>query len=195
LDAEAVEAPVVQLTDGHPAPQHLSFELLASGGLAASLPDVLAPLVGVEFAALVDHRWRVGLGSWLSFDGSRTVRDDRGRARGSLTVNTVAVMPSLMLCAQSRALPCAGLRVGARIAIGSSGGDLLYQTRTAVLATPTVGLGGRLGLAWGPVLGSLDLSVLVNLAPPRFAVEGLTTTFELPRVDLVLQGALGAKPR
>jgi len=173
-------------------PHRLALELLVSGGLA-SLPSAAAPMIGGEAAVLLDGRWRAAFFAGLTFDGALAVYDETTQPRGTLTVQTLSLLPSVMWCADVAAQPCIGLRGGARIAFGSAEGALIFHTQLVAIATPTVGVGGRVGLRWGALLGTLDAAVLVNASPPRFVVQGLEPAFELPRVDLVLQAAAGSR--
>ncbi len=173
----------------------LRFEATGGAGINAPTPSTVSALLSAD-ASLSYSPWRFGLLAAFSFGGSTPVLDDiTGRERGTLTTRSVFVLPHAMVCLDRAVSFCGGVRAGARIAIGSAAGDYIFQTQTVLAPTPTTGLGGRLAFGIGPVLFALDLSLLVNLATPQLIVQGLNTTIDTPRFDLLLALSAGGRTR
>ncbi|MBL8939680.1 MAG: hypothetical protein JNM69_34295 [Archangium sp.] len=173
----------------------LRFEATAAAGLDLPAPSTVSPLLSAD-AALTNSLWRFGLLAAFSFGSSTLVLDDlTGRERGTLTTRAVFVLPHAMVCLERTISLCGGLRAGARIAIGSAAGPYLFQTRTVLAPTPTTGLGGRVAFGLGSVLFALDLSLLINLTTTKLELQGLQTSVETPRFDLLLTLAAGGRTR
>ena len=144
-------------------------------------------------AALQFRPWRAGLLGAFSLGGSTPVTDETGRARGTLSSQTLYLLPFAMACSDTTLQLCGGLRVGARLDIGSASGPLLFQTRTAFAPAPATGVAGRIALGLGPILIALDVTLLVNLLIPRLALEGLTARIDTPRLELLANLSIGAR--
>ncbi len=173
----------------------LRFEATAGAGINAPTPSTVSALLAAD-AALHFSPWRFGLLAAFSFGGSTPVLDDvTGRERGTLTARSLFLLPHAMVCLDRTLSLCGGVRAGARIAIGSAAGDYIFQTKTVLAPTPTTGLGGRLAFGIGPILFALDLSLLVNLTTPKLEVQGLNTTLDTPRFDLLLALSAGGRTR
>lgn len=173
----------------------MRFEATAGAGLNAPNPSTISALLSAD-AALNFSPWRFGLLAAFSFGSSTLVLDDlTGRERGTLTTRALFVLPHAMVCLDRTISLCGGVRAGARIAIGSAAGPYIFQTRTVLAPTPTTGLGGRVAFGIGPVLFALDLSLLVNLTTRTLQLQGLNTSVETPRFDLLLTLSAGGRTR
>lgn len=177
------------------APRRLHFELTAGGGLAAPTPATVSLLLSLDGALRLPSVWRFGLLGAFSFGGSAPVIDEQGRTRGTLSTQTLFLLPHAMACLDTTVEVCGGVRAGARLAAGTAAGPFLFQTRTAFAPAPTAGLGARAAFAIGPVVLALDVTGLVNLTTPALGVEGLTASIETPRLELLLHLSAGGRSR
>jgi hypothetical protein len=146
-------------------------------------PALVSPLLALDAALLLNGRWRVGLTTTFSFGGEVPLLDENARRRGTLRSRDVTALASAMACTDGRLTLCGGARAGLRFAIGDAFGPFVFQTRTAVAVTPTLGPAARLGVTFGVFLLALDATLLVNLPTPPLAVDGLPTTLAAPRVE------------
>ncbi len=144
-------------------------------------------------AAVQFGLWRAGLLGAFSLGGSTPVTDELGRARGTLSSQTLSLLAHAMRCSGTTVQLCGGLRAGVRLDIGSASGPLLFQTSTAVAPAPTTGVAGRVAIAFGPVLFAVDLTLLINLLTPKFDLKGLTAVIETPRVEFLVNLSAGAR--
>jgi hypothetical protein len=171
------------------------FELLAGAGFATPTPATLSLLLGLDAAFRLGTPWRVGLLAAFSFGGSTPVVDELGRARGTLSGQTLFVLPHAMACLDSAVELCGGVRAGVRLAAGTAAGPYIFQTRTVFAPAPTVGPGARVALVIGPVVLALDVTGLVNVTTPGLGVEGLSAAIATPRFELLVQASAGGRTR
>ena len=176
-------------------PRPLRFEFTGGGGIAFPTPATVSALFSVD-AALQVGTWRAGLLGAFSLGGSTQVTDETGRARGTLSAQTLYLLPHAMACSDTTVQFCGGLRAGARLDIGSAAGPLLFQIRPGLAVAPSAGLAGRVAMTLGPVLIAIDATFLVNLLTPSLSLQGLTARIETPRVELLinLSGGLRGQP-
>lgn len=165
---------------------------MGGGGLAFPTTATVSALFSAE-AALRFGPWRAGLLGAFSLGGSIPVTDETGRRRGTLSSQTLYLLPHAMRCSDSRVEFCGGLRAGTRLDIGSASGPLLFQTRTALAPAPTIGLAGRVALTLGPLVIGLDATLLVNLLTPSLGLQGLSARIDTPRVELLVNLSAGAR--
>jgi hypothetical protein len=174
-----------------------TLELTIGGG--GAFPGLnAAPVswgVSADVAAVIGRRWRVGLSPFFSFGGSASVLDEAGVNRGTITARSVAVLPHVMLCTENTAELCAGIRLGARLGLGSSSGERIFQTRLAVNASAIAGIAASGTFRVGRLVFSVRTSGLAFPVTQVFSVEGLSTALSLPQFELLLELLFGAAVR
>ena len=176
-------------------PDGVRFELVAGGGFSAPTPATLSLLLGLDAALHLTPRWRVGLLGAFSFGGSTPVVDEQGRSRGTLSGQTLFVLPHAMACLDLPIELCGGARAGLRLAAGTAAGPYIFQTRTVFAPAPTIGPGARATFAIGPLVLALDVTGLVNPWTPALGVEGLVGSIETPPVEVLVQLSAGGRTR
>jgi hypothetical protein len=100
-----------------------------------------------------------------------------------------------MACVGDTVSLCGGARAGVRLGIGSSSGAWLFQTRTSVAASPSLGPALHAALQAGPVRLALDVTGLVNPGTSELGVDGLPTVITTPRFELLVHLTVGARTR
>lgn len=189
-----LEKPVV--THGEPSPpappvRLTRWEVLAGAGGWAPSPSTLSLALSVDAALVLQQRWRLGLGAVFSFGGAVPVSDENGVPRGSLVARALLLAPSAAWCSATRLRACGGLFAGLRLGNGGASGDLLFQSRSTWVATPSFGPAAQLAFGASRFTAALDVSLAVNPVPASFTVEGLSARIDTPVVEVLARLSLG----
>ncbi len=99
-----------------------------------------------------------------------------------------------MACLDLPFVACGGVRAGVRLAIGTSSGDYIFQTRVGFSPGFSAGPALHLAVSFGAFTVSLDPTLAFN-SPTVLGVDGLPTTIATPTAEFLLQLGVGASAR
>ncbi len=180
-----VAPPLVSVPETPAPPLRLDvthLEAFLGGGVAVpSTPTLVTPVLGADFALLINRRVRVGLAGLFDFGGSQNVFDEAGLLRGQLATRGGLVLPHAGFCFEWPLRTCAGVVVGAHVVAGEASGAFVFQTGTRHEVAFTLGPSLQLTLVRGWFQLALDATLLVTPTPPApFSIEGLPGALEFP---------------
>ncbi len=143
------------------------------------------PAASLDVALLVRSHWRATLGARAGLPHTETITID-SIDRGFFTWETFAASASGGYCAPlNRFTLCGDALFSLRLTRASAAGAL-YQRRTGWLTLPALGARGELSLPLvGGLRAGLQLSALVPLGQSSLAVEGSSSRYVSPPIDLL----------
>lgn len=189
--AEVTHGEVSSASPRRPPVRLTRWELLAGAGAWTPTPSTLSFAISLDAAIVLDEHWRVALGGAFSFGGTVPVTDEAGATRGTLTARALLLAPAASWCTATRVRACGGVLAGLRLGIGSTAGDYIFQASTRWAPAPTFGPTAQLSTTLARFAAALDVALLINPAPSRFTVEGLTARIDTPVVEVVARLSIG----
>jgi len=169
------------------------WELSVSGAGWTPAPSGTRFALGLEGAIVFDPAWRASLelAGGLPEDQMIVIN---GVQRGSMSVETFNALLTVGRCIDRELRPCLALVGGARVARGTTSGDLIFHQNASFQVRPSFGLALQLQwLPWSWIFAGLELVGLWNPVPAEFDLQGVpAATVTFPTFEAMLRLSFGA---